>query len=103
MANNLVRDESYVTTLGWMVTRLHLKGNELFVYAMIYGFSQTENQNFSGSLNYFASWTNSTKRGIMKTLQALEEKKLIEKIEKYVNNVKFCEYRVTPIAFEKDK
>lgn len=103
MANNLVRDESYITILGWMVTRLNLKGNELLVYAMIYGFSQTENQNFTGSLNYFASWTNSTKRGIIKTLQALEEKKLIEKIEKYVNSVKFCEYRAIPVVFDKNE
>ena len=101
MANNLVRDESYITILGWMVTRLNLKGTELLVYAMIYGFSQTENQNFTGSLNYFASWLNSTKQSIINALKSLEEKKLIEKIEKYVNSIKFCEYRAIPFAFEK--
>lgn len=100
MANNLVRRDNYITILGWMVTDLNLKGNELLVYAMIYGFSQTDNQNFTGSLSYFASWTNSTKQGVIKTLKVLEEKKLIEKIEKYVNSVKFCEYRATPISFD---
>ena len=101
MTKALVKRENYITIQGWMVTELKLKGNELLVYAIIYGFSQTEQQNFTGSLNYFASWTNSTKRGVIKTLQSLEEKILIEKIEKYVNNVKFCEYKAIPINFGK--
>ena len=100
MVKNFVRRESYITILGWMVTDLNLKGNELLVYAMIYGFSQSDNQNFTGSLSCFASWTNSTKQGIIKTLKVLEEKNPIEKSGKYVNSVKFCEYRATPIGFD---
>lgn len=33
---------SYLTIQDWMVTDLHLKGNELLAYALIYGFSQDE-------------------------------------------------------------
>lgn len=94
----LVKRENYITIQGWMVTELKLKGNELLVYAIIYGFSQTEQQNFTGSQSYFAEWTNSTRQGINKTLKYLIEKGLIEKIDKYVNGVKFCHYRATSLS-----
>lgn len=77
--SSLVRRENYLIVLGWMITDLNLKGNELLVYAIIYGFSQKENQSFDGSLQYLADWTNSTKQGVLKSLKSLEEKKLIKK------------------------
>ena len=77
--SSLVRRENYLIVLGWMITDLNLKGNELLVYAIIYGFSQKENQSFEGSLQYLADWTNSTKQGVLKSLKSLEEKKLIKK------------------------
>lgn len=78
-----------------MVKDLELKGNELIVYAIIYGFSQTENQAFTGSLQYLADWTNSTKQGILKNLKSLVSKGLIQKKETLVCDVKFCEYYAT--------
>lgn len=90
-----VKSENYVHIQGWMVTDLHLKGNELLVYAIIYGFSQLKGQVFKGSLKYLADWTQSTKQGIIKVLKSLEQRNLIVKIEKSVNNVKVCEYYAT--------
>lgn len=95
MKESKVKDENYINIQGWMVTKLGLKGNELLIYAIIYGFSQTEDQTFNGSLQYLADWTNSTKQGVTKNLKALVEKGYIEKEDKYINNVKFCEYRTT--------
>lgn len=90
-----VKPENFITIQGWMLTELKLKGNALIVYAIIYGFSQTDGQTFAGSLQYLADWTNSTKRGIMKNLQDLVQAGLIGKKEKIINGVKFCEYYVT--------
>ena len=90
-----VKNENYVNIAGWMVAELHLKGNELFIYAIIYGFSQAENQSFSGSLQYLADWCNSTKQGVLKNLKSLCEKGLIIKNDNMINGVKFCEYRAT--------
>lgn len=78
-----------------MVTELGLKGNELLVYALIHGFSQTKGQVFNGSLQYLADWTNSTKQGVLKNLKSLVEKGLIEKKETIFNGVKSCEYYST--------
>lgn len=86
--------ENYIIIQGWMVTDLKLKGNELLVYAIIYGFSQSEGQKYTGSIQYLADWTNSSKRGIMNALQSLESKGFIIKAESYINNVKFCSYWV---------
>lgn len=88
-----VKDENFISISGWMVTRLGLKGNELLVYAIIYGFSQDDETRFTGSLQYLADWTNSTKQSCIKCLKSLAEKGYITKYEKIVNGVKFCEYQ----------
>lgn len=92
-----VNDENYINIMGWMVNKLHLKGNELLIYAIIYGFSQAEQQTFSGSLQYLADWTNSTRQGVMKNLKSLLDKGLIEKKDININGVKFCEYCTTEL------
>lgn len=88
-------NENYIVIQGWMVNELKLKGNELLIYAIIHGFSQLEGQKFTGSLQYLANWTNSTKQGVIKCLKSLIEKELIIKEDKIINGVKFCEYYST--------
>lgn len=90
-----VKDGNYIVIQAFMVKDLNLKGNELIIYAAIYGFSQTENQAFTGSLQYLAEWTNSTKQGVIKNLKSLVAKGYITKEDKYINGVKFCEYYAT--------
>ena len=90
-----MQDKSYVTIQGWMRTELDLRGNDLLVYAIIYGFSQTQNQKFTGSLQYLADWCGATKQGIMKNLTNLVDRGLIEKEEKYIGGVKLVEYYTT--------
>lgn len=36
----MVKNENYLVIQGWMITELKLKGNELLIYAIIYGFSR---------------------------------------------------------------
>lgn len=92
-----VKDENYIHIPGWAVTRLGLKGNELLVYSIIYGFSQDGETRFTGSLQYLADWTNSTKQSCIKCLKSLAEKGYITKYEKIVNGVKFCEYQAVKL------
>lgn len=88
-----VNSDGYINIQGWMVSELGLKGNELLIYAIIYGFSQDGESKFTGSLQYLADWTNSTKQGVQKVLKSLLEKQLLLKDEKTLNNIKFCEYK----------
>ena len=92
-----IKAENYITVQGWMVSDLKLKGNELLIYAIIYGFSQDGETRFTGSLGYLAAWTNSTKQGVIKNLKALVEKGFIIKTDKIINGVKFCEYHSTEL------
>ena len=88
-----VRDNNYFVVHGWMINQLGLSGRELQVYAIIYGFSQTDGQAFKGSLQYLADWMGATKRNTLRWVQSLEGKGLLEKTDFYTNGVKSCQYR----------
>lgn len=90
-----VRDENFICIQGWMRTKLGLKGNDLLVYAIIYGFNQTENQKCTCSIQYLADWCGATKQGILNNIKSLTEKGLITKSESYSSGVKIVEYRST--------
>ncbi len=90
-----VKSENYIHIPGWAVCELGLKGNELLIYSIIFGFSQEENQTFKGSQRYLADWTNSTTRSVRENLKSLVKKGFIGKIERFENGVKFCEYYAT--------
>ena len=89
-------NDKYISIQGWMVEELKLKGNDLLVYAIIYGFSQDNESEFTGSLSYLATWCNSTKNGIQKNLKKLIDAKLISKKSTIKNGVKYCSYSCTP-------
>jgi len=92
MKKNLVTDENYINIQGWMSTKLKLSGNELIIYALIYGFSQIKDHTFHGSLQYICDWTNISKASCISNLKKLISKNLIIKKEKEINGIKFCEY-----------
>lgn len=85
-------DENYIVIQGWMVNKLRLSGNELIVYAVIYGFSQDGESKFDGSRQYLADCCNCSIRSIQNILNSLVEKELITKYEEEVNRVKVCKY-----------
>ena len=92
----MIKDENYIVIQGFMLNQLRLKGNELLIYSIIYGFTQgLEEQAFTGTLSYLEEWTNSTKQGVLKSIKSLLEKGLIEKKEHTENGVKKVEYYTT--------
>lgn len=82
----MINDGTYITIQGWMRTDLKLSGNELIVYAIIYGFSQNKQGEFTGSAQYLADWTGCSRRHIMRILNKLVEEKTISKTETVLNN-----------------
>lgn len=89
-----MKDTNYYSVQGWMVNKLHLSGNELICYAIIYGFSQEGMSVFMGSLSYLEKWMNATKPTVIKALKSLVEKELIVKQEVEKNNVRLCYYGI---------
>ncbi len=80
-----INDENYIKIQGWMVSKLNLKGNELYIFAIIYYFCQHDNR-FTGGNSYLAKWTNSTEQGCIKNLKSLLDKRLIIKDKTYSYN-----------------
>lgn len=82
-----------------MIVDLGLSGNELIMYALIYGFSQNGEAHFHGSLNYITTAVNVTKANAKKILDRLVEKGLIKKRDVVIGGVKYCDYKVTPVEW----
>lgn len=101
MEETLVKSENYIVIQGWMITDLHLKGSNLIIYAIIYGFSQGESGKFTGSAQYLADWANVSRRSVMNTLKELCDASLIVKNEIDINGVKMCEYAVSSYPMKK--
>lgn len=93
-----VKNTSYVTLQAFMVNDLKLSGNELIVYAVIYGFSQDGKSWFSGSRAYLAHWCQVSKRTVSTNLNKLVKKGLIEKRSRVENGVTFADYRAVQSA-----
>ena len=98
----LVEYENYTALLGFMRKGLNLKGNELIVYAVIYGHSQAEGQCYNKDLEYLADWCGISTRAIMNILKDLTERGLIERIDANPGGfVKTIHYRVKIFRCEK--
>ena len=89
-----MNNENYITILGWMRNELGLKGNELLVFAMIYGFAQDGCSGFNGSISYITEWVGASRRTVINALNSLCEKGLLEKHTASENGVKSCSYSV---------
>ena len=100
-----MNDENYYQISGWMINKLKLKGIELNIYAIIYGFSQDGESEFKGSLKYLSEFTGGTsKPTLIKALKDLTEKQFIIRREEIINKVKFNRYRANlPLLKEFDR
>ena len=89
-----MKENNYITIPGFLRTRLDLKGSELIITALIYGYSQDGNSWFMGRTEYIAEWAGVTDKNVLRSLKSLTEKGILEKKEMFVNNkAKRCYYR----------
>lgn len=88
-----VKPDSYVNIQAFMVNKLHLSGNALIIYAVIYGFSQDGGSWFTGSRSYLAAWCQASKSTVSRNLDALCADGLIERREHVTAGVLLVDYR----------
>jgi len=87
-----------MTIQGFMRTELNLKGNELMVYALIYGFSLTDEGWFTGSRQYLADWLGCTTRTVQSVLDKMVSDGLLIKRKSKQNGASsYCDYRVKKV------
>ena len=88
--NKKIKPNSYYSIQYWMINELGLKGLELSIYAIIYGFSRDHCGAFTGSRSYLADFTNSTTelcaicRSIFTLLLLIKQFRVHSAVMKYV-------------------
>lgn len=84
---------NYAVVEQWMTQKLNLSGNELLVYAVIYGFSQDGESKYYGSRRYIAEFLNISFATVDRVLLSLVKKGLIIKETELKNGIIFNNYR----------
>lgn len=72
-----MNNENYINIQGWMINELKLKGNELILYAIIYGFSQDGENQYHGSIRYITKAMAIAPKTVARLLTSLRDKGLI--------------------------
>ena len=94
MAESKIKDENYFQVSGWMINRLNLKGIHLEIFAIIYGFTQDGENEFTGSVQYLCDFTGTSRPTVINALKKLTEDNLLEKRAEVINGVTFNRYKV---------
>lgn len=89
----LISEGNHISIEAFMVNDLHLSGNELIIYAVIYGFSQDGKSWFYGSRKYLAEWCQTSEKTVSNNLKKLLDKGLIAKRQKRVRCCTINNYR----------
>ena len=89
-----MENTNYIQIQGWMINELELKSNELIVYALIYGFCQDGESEFTGSINYICKALRCSRPTAINVLKNLVEKGFLVKRQETVNSVTFNRYKV---------
>ena len=74
-----MKNENFITIQGWMINELNLKGNELLLYAIIYGFSQDGECEYHGSISYIMKSLKASRPNVVFIIKNLIDKKLIKR------------------------
>lgn len=90
-----MRDDNYILIPGWAVNHLRLKGNDLMVYSIIFGFSQDGESEFTGSIQYLCDCLGVSKPTIINSLKSLVSKEYLIKRSESVNGVVFNRYKIS--------
>lgn len=91
--NNKIKSGNYYTIQSFMRNDLKLKGNELNIYAIIFGFTQDDESWFTGSLTYLQDWLGVSKNTVRSALDSLVEKGYIFKDTQSINGIVYNRYK----------
>lgn len=83
-----LKKEQFINIQSFMVADLGLTGNDLLVYAIIFGFSQDGENVFMGNRSYLAAWCNCSERSVQRNLNSLMNRGLIEQVCHTADNKK---------------
>ena len=96
-----IKKENYFVVWGWMTEDLKLKGTERDVYAVIYGFYQNKEGDYTGSIAYLMDFTGMKRTAVINALVSLTNKKYLYKKTENKNGINYVTYSInTAILYE---
>ena len=100
----MLKESNFITLPAFLRTRLNLKGNELIITSLIYGFSQDGSSWFMGKTEYIEEWMGLSEKSILQILKKLTDEGILEKKDICVaGRAKRCYYRFNPKCLETNK
>ncbi|WP_282638067.1 helix-turn-helix domain-containing protein [Sphingobacterium thalpophilum] len=91
-------DRNYINIQGWMINKLTLKGNELMLFAVIYGFSQDGETYFTGSSKYLQNILGTSRNTVTKCLNNLIQMGIVIKQTDVINGVPFNKFKADTVV-----
>ena len=85
---------NYIVIQDFMLTDLGLTGNDLLVYALVYGYSQDGESEYYGSLSHISELLRLDRSTVIRVLNRLVERGLVRKRDGEIRNVQRCFYSV---------
>ena len=77
----MIKDKNFYQVSGWMMNKLHLKGEELTCYAIIYSLSQLGEGRYVAGLKYLTEFMQCSQSTASRAIKSLYKKGLIDKEE----------------------
>ena len=90
----MIKDDTFYVTFHWMIKRLKLRGTELKVFAIIYGYSQNGDNWYYGSIKDLQEQCDASRQSVISALQSLVAKQFLIKLDNSENNIKTNYYKV---------
>lgn len=87
-----MKKNDYINIQAPMISDLHLKGNELLVFALIHGYTKDGKSRCRVSLNYMANWLCTNKSMVIKVINTLEKAGYVNRHEYMDGLVRCVEY-----------
>lgn len=86
--------DNFIVIWGFMRQAFKLKGFELNIYAVIFGYYRNYGSPFTGSRKYLSEWTGASRSTVENALLSLEKKNLILKEYVMYDNIKKAVYTI---------
>lgn len=87
-----MKRNDYINIQAPMISDLHLKGNELLVFALIHGYTKDGKSKCRVSLSYMANWICTNKSMVIKVINTLEKAGYVNRHEYMEGLVRCVEY-----------
>lgn len=95
----MLRENNFLIVPATARNKYDLKGSELLVFGIIYGFSQDGKSSYNGGISYISEWTGVSYKTVSRILKSFTERSIIKSVS---NAGKTCNYTIN-LDFQNDK